>query len=398
MKILRITSLGYVGGGVENGIELLQPVLTRMGHEVRILSSDHKPSVPHFSHYEFKTLAGHTLLLKFLYRAFYPHAFFAVRRALRDFEPDVVQIHSLFEVSPSVLFLLKRYPTVLTVHGAEDYTKRLLLWAFPLHFFKHPRDLTRKNLNLLGWLHYLYHLFVSLPVYRLGFRNVDRFVVFSTYMQRMLSEEGIESVCIPNATKLYEPAPIDASKHSLLYVGRLEKIKGVADAILALTQVLPQYPDAHLTIAGRGEYEQELKQLTADEGLDKHVTFAGYRTRAELYELYEQATVVVVPSVWPEPFGKVGIEALSVGRPVVGSDVGGISEWLTDGETGYLVPPESPHAIADKVRRLFGDAALLERISARAVERAREFSIETHAERITILYREAIEAHADRYR
>ncbi len=390
MKILRITSLGYVGGGVENGIELLQPVLTDMGHEVRILTSDHNQAVRHFSHYEFKALAYQPMILKLFYRVFYPQAFFALRRALKDFEPDVVQIHSLFEVSPSVLFLLKRYPTVLTIHGAEDYTRGLLLWAFPLRFFKHPHDLTRKNLTFAGWLHYLYHVLVSIPVYRLGFRNVDRFVVFSTYMQLILRDEGIESVVVPNATELFEPIPIDTKGAKILYVGRLEKIKGVHDVLEALPAVLREHPQAHMTIAGRGEYEQELRDFVRTQGLDKYVTFAGHLTRDQLYEEYKKCTVLVVPSVWPEPFGKIGIEAYSVGRPVIASDVGGISEWLTDGETGYLVPAQDSKAFAQKLNTLLENEELLQTMSHKALERAQEFSIEEHARRIVAVYEQAL--------
>ena len=391
MKILRITSLGYVGGGVENGIELLQPVLERMGHEVRILSSNHNPAVKHFSHYEFRALSSQPMILKALYRIFYPHAFFALRRALKDFKPDVVQVHSLFEVSPSVLFLLKNYPTVLTIHGGEDFTAGLLLWVFPLRFFRNTESLTRNNLNLVGWLHYLYHHLLSIPVYRLAFRNVDRFVVFSTYMQKLLNREGIIATYVPNATELFSPAPINPESRVVLYVGRLEKIKGVQYAIEAMRDIIQPYPDAHLLIAGRGEYEQDLKQCVIDNNLSEHVTFVGHCTREQLYEHYKKACCVVVPSVWPEPFGKVGIEALSVGRPVIASNVGGISEWLLDGETGYLVPAEDAVSIRDALQKLFSDRTLLEQMSARAIEQAQQFSIENHANQMLGLYGEVLE-------
>jgi glycosyltransferase involved in cell wall biosynthesis len=391
MKILRITSLGYVGGGVENGIELLQPVLERMGHEVRILSSDHNKAVPHFSHYEFRSLETQPMILKVFYRIFYPHSFFALRRALKDFKPDVVQIHSLFEVSPSVLFLLKKYPSVLTIHGGEDFTAGLLLWVFPLRFFRNTESLTLINLNIVGWLHYLYHRLLSIPVYRLAFRNIDRFVVFSTYMQELVKRDGITATCIPNATELFEPVPLAENSRTLLYVGRLEKIKGVQYAIEAMRDIAPSYPDARLVIAGRGEYEQELRELVARQGLSEYVTFVGHCTREQLYGYYKEARCVVVPSVWPEPFGKVGIEALSVGRPVIASNVGGISEWLRDGETGYLVPRQNAAAIRDAVQKLFDDRALLERMSAQAREQAQQFSIENHAKKILALYTEVLE-------
>jgi len=388
MKILRITSLGYTGagsGGVENGIALVDPVLSRMGHTVRTFASDAGGDVPRFSTYTFRALSTQPFLLRVLYRAFYPHAYRALRRALADFQPDVVQVHSLFEVSPSVLFALRHHPTVVTVHGAEDYTKELLLWAFPLRFFRDERP-DRAHLTPWGWAHYLYHRWVSMPLYRLGFRYVDRFVVFSTFMQRMLMRDGIESVCVPNATELYEPAPIEVPARTLLYVGRLERIKGVEYLLAAFAQIRTAHPDATLRIAGTGAYEGRLREMVRSEGYGDRVTFLGHRTRAELYAEYARASLVVVPSVWPEPFGKVGIEAMSVGRPVVGSDVGGVGEWLVHGVTGFLVPPADSSACARAVCALFSDPGLMERMASAARTHAHAFSIEHHTERIVALY------------
>jgi len=391
MKILRISSLGYVGGGVETGIQLLQPELTARGHDVRILTSDHGPDSEHYSHYEFPAVSNHSGLKKLLYRVFHPGAYKKLREVLAEFEPDIVQIHSMFEVSASVLFALRKYPTVLTVHGAEDYTKGLLLWAFPLDFFKHPDDFTKKNLNLKGWIHYLYHLFVSMPVYNLGFRYVNQFVVFSEYMQNMMADQGVQSVVIPNFTSLYEPFPIDNTQKHMLYVGRLEKIKGVHDAIMALSMIRDKHPEAHLTIAGRGEYEEDLRKLVKQKGMEEVVHFRGHINREQLYELYKECTVLVVPSVWPEPFGKIGAEAYSVGRPVIAADVGGISSWLRDGETGYLIPSDNQPALAEALTKYFDDPEEIQRMSERALVRAQDFTIEKHADRILKVYEKTIE-------
>ena len=386
MKILRITSFGYVGGGVENGILLLQPVLEDMGHTVKTLSSDHNSLVKHFSDYEFRALSSQPGILKLLYRAWYPHSFFALRKVLKEYQPDVVQVHSLFEVSASVLFLLRKYPTVLTVHGAEDYTKELLLWAFPLHFFKKKNDFSIKNLTFFGYAHYLYHRCISIPVFHVGFRNVDVFVSFSEYMQRILKKEGFESVCIPNGTDLFEPSPIHAKQKNILFVGRLEKIKGVQTILEALPNIIKKHPSVTYTIAGTGEYEKVLKQMVHQRGLSRAVTFVGHKSRNELYKEYKKSTIVVVPSIWPEPFGKVGIEAMSVGRPVIASDVGGISDWLEDGKSGFLVQPGDVQAFVEKIDTLLSDTKLLEKMSQEAVHQSEKFSIQKHADKIVNIY------------
>jgi len=207
-------------------------------------------------------------------------------------------------------------------------------------------------------------------------------------MQELMRKEGIRATVVPNGTTLFAPAPINLSQRVILYVGRLEKIKGVQYALHALREVLATHPDTQFVIAGTGTYEQTLKELSAQLNLEDKVSFVGHASREELYQHYMKARCVVMPSVWPEPFGKVGIEALSVGRPVVASAVGGISEWLIDGETGVLVPPADAQALSGALLRLFSDNDLVERMSSHAVLQAQQFSIENHARKIVALYEE----------
>jgi glycosyltransferase involved in cell wall biosynthesis len=394
MKILRITSLGYEGGGAENGILLANEVLRARGHTVKVLSSDDRPDLPHFNDFSFKAFSKTPGWLKPLYGCFYPHAYFALKKVLREYQPDVVQLHTMSQVSPSVLFLLRKYPTVLTIHGSEDFTRGLLVWAFPLDFFKNG-VVDRANLTPVGWLHYLYHRFINGAVYRIGFRYIDTFLVLSTYMQTELAREGIFATYVPNATRLFAPAPIDTNNKIIVYSGRLEKIKGVQYLLQALSDLRDRHPTTHLMVAGTGNYRTELENMVTDLGLSEYVTFCGHITRDELYALYSRAQVLVVPSVWPEPFGKVGIEAMSVGRPVVASNVGGIAEWLSDGETGFLVPPEDSEALRERVDRLFTDPELLRRMSSEAVVQAQQFSIEEHVTRVLAIYDEVIARYAD---
>ncbi len=389
MKILRVTSLGYEGGGAENGMILLKPILEEMGYEVRVFASDKGEDKKHFNDYSFKALSKQPFLLRIFYNLFYPNSFFALHNVLKEYEPDVVQIHTMYELSPSVLFLLHKYPTVLTVHGAEDFIKSYLHWSFPSSFFING-EIEVKKLTFIGKLHYWYRVFIGMPVYKIGLKNVDKFVVFSEYMKKVLKNEGIEAVCVKNATKLFEEKPLPEKNNTVLYVGRLEKIKGVQDVIRAVSFIKKKNSDIKFVIAGIGEYEGELKKLVNKMGLYDVVEFLGHVNREELYEEYKKATLVVVPSVWQEPFGKVGIEAMSVGRPVVATDVGGISEWLKDGETGYLVKPQSPKDFAEKIIKLLNNKELLKKMSQNAVEQAKEFSIQNHAGRIIKVYKDTM--------
>ena len=385
MKILRVTSLGYEGGGAENGMILLEPVLKEMGHEVKVFSSDKGKDKKHFNDYSFKALSKQPFLLRIFYNLFYPNSFLALRKVLKEYKPDIVQIHTMYELSPSVLFLLHKYPTVLTVHGAEDFIKSYLHWSFPSSFFING-EIDVKKLTFIGKLHYWYRVFIGMPIYKIGLRNVNKFVVFSEYMKKVLKNEGIDAVCVKNATKLFEEKPLPEKNNTILYVGRLEKIKGVQYVIKAVSFIKEKNSDIKFVIAGTGEYEEELKKLVNKMRLENNVKFLGRINREDLYDEYKKTTLVVVPSVWPEPFGKVGIEAMSVGRPVVATCVGGILEWLKDGETGYLVKPQDPQDLAEKIIRLLNNKELLEKMSQNAVKQAKEFSIQKHADRILEVY------------
>jgi glycosyltransferase involved in cell wall biosynthesis len=114
-------------------------------------------------------------------------------------------------------------------------------------------------------------------------------------------------------------------------------------------------PDWHATIVGSGNHLPACKELAADLGIEKRVSFTGWIEHQRLEQFYRNARAVIVPSRWPEPFGMVGLEAMARGRPVVAFNSGGISDWLEDGVTGLLVPP------ADVATLTFAMQALLDK-------------------------------------
>lgn len=385
MKILEITNLGYLNGGVETGLMLFKSEMERRGHEVKILTSNARPDLVHFGDREFEALEHKPRMLQLFYRIFYPEPYIVLKKFLKEFEPDIVHLHTISQISPSILFPLKKYRTIVTVNQVEDYTISILPWSFPQSFFK-DGSYRREALTLQGKLHYFFHRFISRTMYHVGFRNVDCFIAVSRYMQECLKEDGIESVYISNATKLFDFSPIDAQSQNILFAGRLEQSKGLQTVIEAIPDIKAKFPRVQLWIAGRGAYQQDLERQVEQLHLGASVHFLGFQNRAELYDLYKRATVVVMPSIWPESFGNVGIEAMSVGRPVIATHIGGTSDWLSDGETGYFILPTDSDAVAQKIVTLFSNPALLERFSHNARAHALKFSIENHVTKILELF------------
>ncbi|QIN80915.1 glycosyltransferase [Rubrobacter marinus] len=163
---------------------------------------------------------------------------------------------------------------------------------------------------------------------------------------------------------------------TVVYVGRIVPRKGV-DALIRAFALLPPDLGARLVVVG-GEpgpgpspEAARLSDLAAALGVLERVTFVGSRPQGELRGYYGAADVAVsVPHY--EPFGMTPLEAMACATPVVGSRVGGIKWSVADGETGLLVPPKDPGALAGRLARLLPDAPLLERMGRAARRRVEE--------------------------
>ncbi len=388
MKILRVMSSGYEEGGVENGVVRLQPVFEALGHEVRTMASDRRMDLPRFADYTYRGISGNSLG-KYVRRACNLDAHHVLRRVLADYRPDVVQLHTMHQVSPAVLFALSATPTVATVHGPEEYTPSLIMWYLPSSDFADGSH-RREALTPVGRLRLRYMQAITQPLYRRGFRNVDQFVVLSRYMQTLVRADQIDAVVVPNGIELLDddkggpPGPV------VLYAGRLESFKGVDVLMRAVPQVRRAVPDVRVVIAGDGVHRAALAALSAELGVADCVELTGHLNRDELAQRSRDARVGVMPSIWPEAFGKAGLEIASAGRPVVATDVGGIAEWMIDGHTGYLVEPGDHQALGDRLVTLLTDDERWRAMSRQARRRAEEFSLTRHAERMIEVYEDVI--------
>jgi D-inositol-3-phosphate glycosyltransferase len=177
----------------------------------------------------------------------------------------------------------------------------------------------------------------------------------------LYQREARKALCLPD-------------KPTVVYVGRLVPRKGV-DMLVEAFALLPEHLGARLVVVGGepgGSPEVERLSALADAlGIAGRVKFTGSRPQSELPLYYGAAdAVVTVPHY--EPFGMTPLEAMACATPVVGSKVGGIKTSVADGETGYLVPPKDPGALASRLVRLLSDAGLRERMGRAARRRIEE--------------------------
>ena len=162
----------------------------------------------------------------------------------------------------------------------------------------------------------------------------------------------------------------------LVTVARLQEHKGMDTVIRALPAILAGAPDVRYAVAGAGPDRERLEQLAQELGVGDRVRFLGGVGDQDLPAFYNLASVYVGASrragrLGVEGFGISLVEASACGLPVVAGNSGGIPDAVRDGETGFLVPPEDPAALAAAISRLLADAGLASRIGAagrRAVE------------------------------
>jgi glycosyltransferase involved in cell wall biosynthesis len=194
------------------------------------------------------------------------------------------------------------------------------------------------------------------------------------------------------AERIYPPIPEEelpaSSRHStdlrVLFMGRMDFLKGGKTFIDALPQVCAKLNrPMHVTFAGEGPdravWEREAANAQSQTPNLK-IEFVGWMEDAEHDRLFADCDLLVVPSLWPEPFGLVGPEAGLRGVPAAAFAVGGIPEWLIDGVNGFLAPAEPPTSagLAEAIVKCLRDESVHQRLKLGAREIAQRFTTDRH--------------------
>ena len=163
----------------------------------------------------------------------------------------------------------------------------------------------------------------------------------------------------------------DPSKIRVLSVGTMQYHKGFQNMIIAAKKIRTDDISPEVIIVGDGPYRHKLRNLVIKLGVTDQVKLPGRVSPEELTTLFDWCDTVVVPTITPEPFGRVAVEAMSRGRSVIGTQAGGITEIIDDGETGFLVPPGDSSAIADKLVTFRNHPHLLTEMGERALAKCK---------------------------
>lgn len=174
----------------------------------------------------------------------------------------------------------------------------------------------------------------------------------------------------------------------LIAIGRLIKRKALDNLLMALSRL--EHRELRLLIIGEGPEEGHLRDLSERLGLSSRVEFLGPIWGERKFQYLAASDIFVLPSVH-EGFGLAFLEAMHCGLPVIASSTGGQTDFLKDGETGFLVPVGDVDTLADRILRLTGNAALRERISRFNQEYVKRFQISGVAERYEALFLQVIQ-------
>jgi glycosyltransferase involved in cell wall biosynthesis len=225
-----------------------------------------------------------------------------------------------------------------------------------------------------------------------SYKDINIHLVISNYMKGRLVQHGfasnqVEVVGYFTDIQPHTTTSVNGSAPTVTFVGRIDRLKGVDYLMRALARLSTPF---RCSVIGDGEYLPYCRELSHKLGIADYIDFTGWLSRERLAEHLTRSSMVVVPSIWPEPFGLVGLEAMTRAKPVVAFDVGGISDWLKDSINGYLVPVKNVGLLAERIEMLLRDRQKAVSMGAEGFRIARtRFSKERHFEHLLSVFEAA---------
>ncbi|BCP54540.1 hypothetical protein K32_31570 [Kaistia sp. 32K] len=206
---------------------------------------------------------------------------------------------------------------------------------------------------------------------RRALRGFDEVVVTSRYLERQIRSLG----AMPPLTRIANPAG-DASGRdtpavpewdgtNIFIVGQIHDNKGQEALVAWLPELIRRIPDVKLHFAGRGDAARD-RMIAAAGAEAGRLRFHGYVSRDDIRALYQSCQIAALPTRWPEPFGRVPLEAGIERKPVIAFGVGGLPEQIVHGVTGLVVPAGDYAGFVDALAKLAADPSLRERLGAAA--------------------------------
>ena len=373
-------SLLPVLNGVSISIDTLVQELRNRGHSVHIFAPqfighrEKDPNTHRFRAVETPWAKGYPIA--------YP-PYWRMLQSFRKYEFDVIHTHTPWVVG----FVGMRWaesheiPLVATYHTLYDRYAHYMS-AFPRRYI---RFRIAKHTNFY-------------------YNSAEQVIAPTDAAERWLRRHGVTKPIHVIPTGVPRPTVIPRAEarkalgipddqQVLLYVGRLAKEKNLDTLFEMMYRLSSDLPKARLFLVGDGPFRDECRAICSKLGIGDRVRFVGFVPRSEVDRYYAAADLFTFASV-TETQGLVVQEAMQYGLPAIAVTGGGASEAIEDGVNG-IITKNLPEPFTDAIRSVLTDVSLLGKLADGAHRKARESSIETMADRITQVYRDAIKVHAD---
>ena len=402
MRIAFANNYLYLRGGSERVFFDEISVLEGAGHRVALFSREHASNIPTpYSRYFPSDLRyeGVPVTRKIAAAASLVYSAQCGRKfgeLLEDFRPDLVHGHNIYGRLTTAILDASRekgVPTVMTLHDHKLICPSYLLLS---------RGAVCERCEGRNFYHCLLErchkggvlpsLVYTIEAYRNRFldkyRGVRYFLCPSAFLKRKHAQYGIPEerlVIVPNFLRIEEYVPGEEGGEYVVYAGRLSEEKGLPTLLRAVEGL-----DVPLRIVGDGPMRESLELQVREKGR-KNVVFEGYKTGTELADIFRRSLFVVFPSECHENAPMSILEAFAYGKPVIGADIGGVPEMITDGETGFLFPPGDAGALRERIGYLAGRPSLIAAMGRNARRRVEErHTPEKHLARLAEVYVKAV--------
>ena len=394
MKILQYNdSFDFTGGAEKYYMELTEDLIKHNIYVYRtgLTTKDYLPNT--LKNYEFPIkVSPYKWHLPFNYKVYKKF-----KKILFDVKPDIVHIHNNYHSPASILKALNEYncPIVQTVHDYgllcpsswgvyKDNYKICSNFGFTMDCIKH------KCLHPLSFI----REFIKRKILVYKYRNiVNAYISPSKHLAYNISKKypNKKVYILRNFLDLGEYPYVgydNYSKEELLYVGALEKHKGIFQLIKTLKYVVGKYPNVVLNIAGKGKEENNLKNLVKSLNLEKNVKFLGFIPNNKIKELYSKSHFIIMPSIWLENSPFVIYESMAIGKYVLGSDRGGCYELITESDCGSVVNVLDYKKFANEITRVLelDENELIKKSKNGRKFAEKKFDKEKHIEELIEIY------------
>lgn len=345
MKILVLTDdyPPHVAGGAGVIAARLSHEFVQQGHEVRVVSNNEIKSKYHDRWRSYVSLYN-------------PFAIRVVKKALKEFKPDVVLAHNIHTyISYYSLVVAKRYARVyMTAHDIMPF--------YPGTFTEFiGSDKGYKVTAAMQWkkFKYRYNPFRNVFI-RFCLSKIDKIIAVSNELKIALEENGIRNITvIYNGIDIAGWNVVHNDSQKILFQGRLSGAKGGELILHILRKVIKEVPQAELVVVGKKDAYAERMLVKAKElGVSQNIRFTGWVDTMQ--KQYEEASVVVIPSVCFDCFPNGTLEGFAAGKPVIATCFGGASEIVEDGINGYIVNPFDTDLFAQRLVTLLKDRRIRE--------------------------------------